>query len=1775
MKYPAWLSRAFLKTIRVPGVFALGVVAPVIVVAASSNWNITGNGNWNSAGSWDANGIPGSTTGTDSTDVATFGITLTAGRTVTVDANRNIGGIVFENSSAFAYSLSGGNLLLSDGGLIRTGAGNGDHTDIIGSAIAIQGDGGSATFSADAASPLSLLRINGAVTGVSTAGNTTTLNLAGSNTGGNSVTSVIGDGAAGGKLAVVKSGAGTWNLTAGNTFSGGLGVKEGMVVATNSSTSSLGTGVITLGDISGNASATLATTTNGLTYANAIVLATNSSSGALTIQNSGATTSAVAYSGGVTGTNNLVIANNAGTSGTMTFSTNAINNAGTVTSTGTSTGTTTISGGIGSNVTGVIQNSATSALTVSGALTVNAGGTTLANSSGGKALTVSGAIGGTGDLILQNNSALASGVTLSGGVNHTGAIINSGSGAVTPAIVGTTNLSYDRSVLISGVIGSNVTTVTQNSATSSMELSAANTFTGGSRVFAGALILGNATAAGAADILLGDTSGAADASLLVRGAAGTITIANNIVVQAGSSGTATLGAAAGGSGGGSNVPVFSGSVTLNKDVTLSPFNGNLTITGAIGGTGGIIVSNFGQFASTSGQAYGVGGGNVNLSKADLANTFSGDVRIRSGSLTLTGSATANASLNGLLGTGTNAVIIGDSKGSDSARLIASAGATGQSLSRNLVVQAGSGGVAGVGVTGSQSFTFSGGLELNKSVYFLNGISGVPTITYSGAITEGSSALGGTAVVSSGGNVVRLTNTGNTYDGGSIAGGIGTLWGSGAGALGSGNAVAELGFIRLSDQVALASGKKVHAGPFGGVSIGANSASQISYVAGVLDSSSSGAVMLGVSISNAIDLSAFGNGLMYLGSESAGLTYSASTLGANTDGNYRLGFGRQTLTVSSGALTGASAKLIVGVPSAVTLASAGQFNTTGLVSLTATNTYGGGTEINTGSTLQGTQRTIAGESPFGSSTGAMTLHGATLRLQNNTTSANGTSVGAFAFDGNSTVQVDGVTGGGNSLTVGEITRVNRGVLSIITSGTGASYGSTAFLKTSGTAPATTTGKVTGGVDVQMVAPYFVEGNSGGFLSYDATNGFMPITTGYNTTNFSSLPTNAIVRLTTSAATVAADTTILALGLVPSATQTLIGGGDRTLTITSGGIYMDGRTGSSQSATIGSGTAGQRLAFNFDGKEAIINVSTSNNSALTIAGNIHNADGLTKSGNAGLILTATGSTFEGPITILGSANGSYVGISNDLNLGGSGNALNNGVVLDGGRLQISGVTTLSSARTLTIGANGGSLNTFNGGNFGANFVTIASKITGSNGGTLSIYGSTTGGTSNTVTNTFTFTNTANDFTAPIFIGNAYQSGLMALLFDTDSQLGNAANSVSLIGGNSALRYTGSGAITSNRAINFYDLGGGLEVSSATGEWTNSGVLAGSGVFNKMGSGKLVLTGDNTYTGATIIGAGVLNVRHAGALGATTAAITGDSGVSGGAVHVQSGAALEVQGGVALGNAGGKTLYLNGTGIGSAGALRSVGGANSNSGAVVLQSTTTIGVDAGSLSLSGAVSGAFALSKVGAGVLALSGANTFSGGLTVSEGTLLVNNTTGSGTGSGALFIASGATLGGSGSVGGAATIAGSLNPGNSPGVITFNDAVTFQSGSAINIEIVGAGARGTDYDGINFNGGLTISGGTLTFNIASALADGSVLNIFDGTALTGLFTSVVAAGTGGYSGAFTLDGGAYTAVFGSQTVSLNLASGELSFAGSMIPEPASFATIAAALALGVGAVRRRRV
>ncbi|PAW75094.1 MAG: hypothetical protein B9S38_02780 [Verrucomicrobiia bacterium Tous-C4TDCM] len=240
-----------------------------------------------------------------------------------------------------------------------------------------------------------------------------------------------------------QAGTGTTTLNAANTFAGGVTIKNG-TLESKTTTTTLGTGTVTMGG-TGSTGATYLT---GQNNSNAFVINAPDSgtvaigangagsaftlsggitlNGNLTIQTynntiNGTTKAQSGFTGGITGTGNVVLNNLGLAANTITVSTSAINHTGSLTLQGTATGDTTISANIGSNVTGVTQNSATSRLVLSGtntytgATTVSAGtlavNGSLANTSttvgNGGTLQGSGGIGGS--VTVQSGGIIAAG----------------------------------------------------------------------------------------------------------------------------------------------------------------------------------------------------------------------------------------------------------------------------------------------------------------------------------------------------------------------------------------------------------------------------------------------------------------------------------------------------------------------------------------------------------------------------------------------------------------------------------------------------------------------------------------------------------------------------------------------------------------------------------------------------------------------------------------------------------------------------------------------------------------------------------------------------------------------------------------------------------------------------------------------------------------------------------------------------------------------------------------------------------------------------------------------------------------------------------------------------------------------------------------------------------------------------------------------------------------------------------------------------------------------
>jgi autotransporter-associated beta strand protein len=205
-------------------------------------------------------------------------------------------------------------------------------------------------------------------------------------------------------------------------------------------------------------------------------------------------------------------------------------------------------------------------------------------------------------------------------------------------------------------------------------------------------------------------------------------------------------------------------------------------------------------------------------------------------------------------------------------------------------------------------------------------------------------------------------------------------------------------------------------------------------------------------------------------------------------------------------------------------------------------------------------------------------------------------------------------------------------------------------------------------------------------------------------------------------------------------------------------------------------------------------------------------------------------------------------------------------------------------------------------------------------------------------------------------------------------------------------------------------------------------------------------------------------------------------------------------------------------------------------------------------------------GPGTVVLTGSATYSGATAVTAGMLFVNGALANG----AVQVDAGATLGGSGVIGGTATIDGVLSPGTSPGVLSVN-AIVLGGASTSIFEIDGT-TRGTQYDGLNITGGTGPTyGGTLSlvFGNASAFGNTDVFNLFDFSGVPdGDFSSV--ASTGFYSGMWSVSGDIWSLQSGGQTLEFSQLTGDV----SVVPEPTSLTLLGVGVVAAVWARRRRR-
>ncbi|MBZ9847929.1 autotransporter outer membrane beta-barrel domain-containing protein [Mesorhizobium sp. CA14] len=589
-------------------------------------------------------------------------------------------------------------------------------------------------------------------------------------------------------------------------------------------------------------------------------------------------------------------------------------------------------------------------------------------------------------------------------------------------------------------------------------------------------------------------------------------------------------------------------------------------------------------------------------------------------------------------------------------------------------------------------------------------------------------------------------------------------------------------------------------------------------------------------------------------------------------------------------------------------------------------------------------------------------------------------------------------------------------------------------------------------------------------------------------------------------------------------TVQNGSTLSSSVTTGTNYI-GRVGNGTVTVTGAGSSWSSSASTLigfgSGSAGTLNIANGANVSLgTLSFGAANA-----TINATLNITGGGTLTSGNTTLFGSATTSAANISgagSSWNVGGfltvgrgQGNAgtgsgtlkVTNGAVVTAtgiitiagnnlsgagtGTVTVSGTgSQLNTSAALNIGAYGqGTLTVSNGAAATANTVTMTAiaastaTLNISGDGTLSTGALTAGpGTVQANFDGATLRATASN-TAFIsgFTGTGLNIAAGGLTLDTGAF---SVTAISPFSGTGAITKIGTGTGTTISAGTL-QLGNGGASGSILGDVTNNGTLAfdrsdaytfaglisGNGAVNQIGSGTTILTADNGYTGGTTISAGTLQLGNGGASGSILGDVTNNGTLAFDRSDAYTFAGL-ISGNGAVNQIGSGTTILTADNGYTGGTTISAGTLQLGNGGASGSITGDV-VDNGMLAFdrSDAVTFGGVISGTG-------GLNQIGAGTTI----LTAANSYGGPTNvnSGTLLVngnQAGAT--GQTAVAGGATLGGT---GIIGGDVTMADGSTLSPGGSGN----SAGA-------LTINGNLTLSGGTsLAYNFGQANAPGGALN-----------------------------------------------------------------------------------
>ncbi len=466
------------------------------------------------------------------------------------------------------------------------------------------------------------------------------------------------------------------------------------------------------------------------------------------------------------------------------------------------------------------------------------------------------------------------------------------------------------------------------------------------------------------------------------------------------------------------------------------------------------------------------------------------------------------------------------------------------------------------------------------------------------------------------------------------------------------------------------------------------------------------------------------------------------------------------------------------------------------------------------------------------------------------------------------------------------------------------------------------------------------------------------------------------------------------------------------------------------------------------------------------------------NSALNYAFTGSgSLIGPMTLSKSGSGSLT----LLNTGGDGYTggvtVNGGTVTFGANNSISGGLTIAGGATVQVGTNGGT------GNLPSGNVADAGSLVFDRGANLSVANviSGTGSLTKIDTNLLALNGANLTFTGAVsVVAGTLQAG--------------SASAMGTADGNTTI---GSGATLD---VNAQTLNTEPVIVSGTGIGGNGAIINSSTTAAETAMGNVTLAGDTTFGGvgrwdirggtATLSTSGnpytlnkvgtnyiaIVSVSVDGALGdinVLSGLLSFESGTTGmgdssHTLTVSSGATLQLYGTTATFV---KQLVLNGNG---AATTLNCGNGNGNifAGPITLNGNCIFGTASGTaLVLSGGMTGNGSFIQTGVGTNTIGGSASYTGGTTVSNGTLLVDGAL-----SGSVTVKPAAVFGGTGTASGTVTAlaGGIISPGDiaSSPVATFNVNNLAISNSVIALDLSASTGSGNDL--LNVTGALSLSG-----------------------------------------------------------------------------------------------------